>query len=391
MVGMFRYCTHCVMPNTKPDLTFDAHGVCDACHSAKLKNTVDWDAREAEFRAIVDEYKGKNGSNYDCIIPVSGGKDSHYQAYMAKKYGFNSLMINYETTARNELGRNNLENIRQFGDLIEFKKNPEVHKKMVIEGFRKVGDNEWPTHVGIFTFPVRMAVALQIPLILWGENSQLEYGGPKASRVKKVLDRRWLEEFGGLLGLRVEDMASHATGISKEQLTLWRYPSEAELRAAKIRGLFLGYYFKWDYRPQTALVQQMGFSLKEDGPVEGTYLNYENLDEETHAVHDHLKFVKFGFGRATDHASIDIRNGRITRDEGIKLVLQYDGKRPKKAIAAFLKYTGLSEAEFDSIVDSFTNKAIFMTNAAGNLKRDRHGDLVKRHQDYSIEAQMKSR
>ena len=258
----------------------------------------------------------------------SGGKDSHYQAYMAKKHGLNILMVNYEPTVRTELGRKNLENIRQFGDLIEFRKSHDIHRKMAIEGFRRVGDNEWPSHLGIFTFPVRMAVALKIPLILWGENAQLEYGGPKASRMKSNLDRRWLEEFGGLLGLRTEDMVSPATGLTRSELSLWRYPSDEELKAANIQGLFLGYYFKWDFRPQTALMQTFGFSLKEDGPVEGTYSNYENLDEEMQATHDHLNFVKFGFGRATDHACIDIRNGRITRDDGVKLVKEYDGKLP---------------------------------------------------------------
>ena len=375
------------MPNTKPDLIFDAEGVCDACYSAELKDSIDWGSREAEFRAVVEKYKGKNNGNYDCIVPVSGGKDSHYQAYTARKYGLNILMVNYEPTVRTELGRKNLENIRQFGDLIEFRKSHETHRKMAVEGLRRVGDNEWPSHVGIFTFPVRMAVALHIPLILWGENSQLEYGGPKASRMKHVLDRRWLEEFGGLLGLRVEDMASPSTGLTKEQLSLWRYPSDEELRAADIRGLFLGYFFKWDFRPQTALMQTMGFSLKK-GPVEGTYSNFENLDEEMQALHDHLKFVKFGFGRATDHACIDIRNGRITREEGVKLVKKYDGKLPRKSIAAFLKYTGMDKKEFESVIDSFTNKAIFETDAKGKFKRDTHGNLIKKYQDYSIETQL---
>jgi len=376
-----RYCKKCVMPDTKPDLSFDAEGVCDACRSAELKNTIDWKEREAQFREIIDVYKSKDSSRYDCIIPVSGGKDSTYQAYLARQYGLNPLLVHFEPTVRTELGRKNLENIRQFGDLIELKKNPEVYKKMVINGFKSVGDHEWPNHVGIFTFPVRLAVAYKIPLILWGENSQLEYGGPKAARMKDALDRRWLEEFGGLLGLRVDDMVG-IDGITKEDLLPYRYPSEEELKAAGIRGAFMGYYFKWDARPQVELVRKHGFSVKEDGPVECTYLNYENLDEATYAVHDLMKFVKFGFSRATDHACLDIRNGRITREEGVRLVKEYDGKRPKKAVAEFLKYSGLSEAEFDRVVDSFTDKALFETDADGKLKRDERGDLIKKYQEY---------
>jgi N-acetyl sugar amidotransferase len=385
--NMLRYCTKCVMPDTKPDLSFDEDGVCDACRSAALKISIDWKAREEEFKELVQKFKSKKKDAYDCIIPISGGKDSHYQAYMARKYGLNPLLVHFEPTMRTELGMKNLENIRQFGDLLEFKKNPEVYRKMSVEGFRRVGDHEWPNHVGIFTFPVRVAVAYKIPLIIWGENSQLEYGGPKAARMKNGLDRRWLEEFGGLLGLRVEDMVG-VDGITREDLVSFLYPNDEDLREAGITGVFLGYYFKWDARPQVELMQKYGFSLKAGDPVEGTYTHYENLDEATVALHDYLKFVKFGFGRTTDHVCLDIRNGRLTRAEGVKLVDKHDGKLPKVAIAAFLEYSGMSEKEFDRIVDSFTDKSLFETDKKGTLLRDRHGNLVKRYRDYSVEAQL---
>ena len=362
------------MPDTKPDLSFDGDGVCDACRSAELKKSIDWRSRETEFEELVEKFKNKDRSKYDCVIPISGGKDSHYQAYMARKYGLNPLLAHFEPTVRTELGKKNLENIRRFGDVVELRKNPEVYKKMGIEGFRRVGDHEWPNHIGIFTFPVRVAVAYKIPLIIWGENSQLEYGGPVVARMKNALDRRWLEEFGGLLGLRVEDMVG-VGGITNSDLTSYLYPTDEELATAGITGVFLGYYFKWDARPQVELMQRYGFSIKEDGPVEGTYTNYENLDEATVAVHDYLKFVKFGFGRTTDHACLDIRNGRLTREEGMSLVRKYDGKRPRTAIAAFLEYCGMTGTEFDAIVDSFTDKALFMTDENGNLLRDVDGNL----------------
>ncbi|OGG60708.1 flagellin modification protein, PseA [Candidatus Kaiserbacteria bacterium RIFCSPHIGHO2_02_FULL_49_16] len=374
------------MPDTKPDLSFDEKGVCDACLSAAAKKTINWQEREAEFKKLVERFKRKDSSNYDCIIPVSGGKDSHYQAYIARKSGLNPLLVHFEPTMRTELGLKNLENIRRFGDMLELKKNPNVYKKMVIEGFRRVGDNEWPNHIGIFTFPIRVAVAYKIPLIIWGENSQLEYGGPKASRMKNTLDRRWLEEFGGLLGLRVEDMVG-VEGISEQDLIPYQYPTDEELQVAGITGVFLGYYKKWDARSQTELMQKNGFSIKEDGLVEGTYTNYENLDEATVGVHDYLKFVKFGFGRATDHACLDIRNGRMAREEGVALVKKYDGKLPKISIADFLAYSSMSRKEFDSVMDSFTDKAIFMTDEHGSPLRDNDGNLIKKYQDYSIFTQ----
>lgn len=380
---MFRYCATCVMPNTKPDLFFDEAGVCDACRSMHLKKDIDWKVREAEFRELVTTFKNKSGSNYDCIIPISGGKDSHYQAYMARQYGLNPLLVHFEPTLRTELGLKNLQNIRQFGDVVEFRKNPTVYKKMCREAFKRVGDHEWPNHIGIFTFPIRVAVQFKIPLVIWGENSQLEYGGPKAARMKNALDRRWLEEFGGLLGLRVEDMVG-VDGITREDLISYCYPTDEQLTEVGVFGAFLGYYFKWDARPQTELMQQHGFSIKEDGPVEGTYTNYENLDDAIVAIHDYLKFVKFGFGRTTDHACLDIRNGRLSREEAVKLVEQYDGKWPKIAVGTFLKFFEMSLEEFNRVVDSFTNKAVFETNEDGSFKRDADGSLIKKYRDYTL-------
>ncbi|MBI5728762.1 MAG: N-acetyl sugar amidotransferase [Candidatus Magasanikbacteria bacterium] len=380
----FQYCRKCVMPNTKPDLFFDEHGVCDACQSAELKNTIDWDLRRREFDELIEQFRNRDASNYDCIVPVSGGKDSHYQVYIIKEiYKMNPLLISFESSSRTPLGRKNLDNIKKaFGvDLIVFEKNPVVYRKMSVEGFRKVGDEFWPNHLGIFTVPVRLALQAKIPLIIWGENSQLEYGGPKVARMKNVLNRRWLEEFGGLLGERVEDMIG-VDGIEKKDLVSYFYPSEEELTAAGITGVFLGYYFKWDARPQVDLMKEYGFSVKEDGPVEGTYTDYENLDEYFQSVHDYLKFVKFGFGRATDHACLDVRNGRMSREEAVAIVKKYDGKLPRKGIAEFVKFSGLSEQEVNQVIDSFTNKALFLTDEQGRLLRDGDGNLIKCYQEY---------
>lgn len=373
------------MPNTKPDLFFDEMRVCDACRSAESRNQVNWEERRKEFEELVEKFRNRNGSNYDCIIPVSGGKDSHYQVYVAKKlYGLNPLLVCFETNKLTSLGSKNLDNIKAaFGgtDLIFFARNPNVYKKMCLEGFRRVGDDFWTNHLGIFTVPVRLAVQMKIPLILWGENPQLEYGGPKAARMKNVLDRRWLEEFGGLLGNRTEDMVN-IEGICAENLIPYTYPSDEELKEAGITSVFLGYYFKWDARAQLEIVKRYGFSLKEDGPTEGTYVDFHSLDDNMVPIHDYLKFVKYGFGRATDHACTDIRNGFITRAEGVELVKKYEGRVPEKAKKEFLKFYGVTEEEFNRVVDSFTNKALFLTDEKGTFLRDREDKLIKRYQDY---------
>lgn len=376
-----RYCKKCVFPETKPDLSFNEEGVCSACQAAEEKNKgIDWDQRAKEFHEIIEFYrKPANETGYDCIVPVSGGKDSTYQAYFMKMVcGLNPLCVCFETTDVTELGQKNLDNLSDMGiDVIHFKKNHVAYKKMVIEGFKRVGDEMWPNHIGIFTIPVMFAVKMNIPLILWGENPQQEYGGPNLESVKsRILNRRWLEEFGGLLGNRIQDMIG-VDGITEKELTPYFYPSDEEIEKVGVTGIFLGHYFFWDARKQLEIVKQHGFAVKEDGPIEGTYTNYENLDEKLVGLHDYLKYVKYGFGRATDHAGIDIRNNRLTRDEAIKLVNQYDGKYPHFGVESFINYSGMSKKEIDAVIDSYTNPVIFATNDDGTFKRDSDGNLVR--------------
>lgn len=377
---MLKYCTKCLFPETKPDLAFNEIGVCSACLAAEEKDKgIDWLQREIEFKKIVSHYKKKNGeTGWDCIIPVSGGKDSTYQAYFMKEVcGMNPLCVCFETTFITELGRQNLDNLSKMGmDVIHFKKNNDVYKKMVIESFKLVGDEMWPNHIGIFTIPVMIAVKFNIPLIIWGENSQQEYGGPNFESVRsRILNRKWLEEFGGLLGHRIQDMIG-VNGITEKELTPYFYPSDEEIERVGVTGVFLGSYFFWDARKQLEIVKNYGFKVKEDGPTEGTYTNYENLDEKLVSLHDYLKFVKYGFGRATDHANIDIRNNRITREEGLKLVKKYDGKYPHFGVESFIEYSGMTKLEIDEIIDSFTNPILFKQDVDGNFLRDSEGNLI---------------
>ena len=378
-----RFCKKCVFPETKPDLYLNEDQICSACLSASVKRQqIDWELRKKQFFEILNKSKiPTNETGYDCVIPVSGGKDSTYQAYFIKEIcGLNPLCVCFETTAVTELGQKNLDNLSKKGiDVIHFKKNDQAYKKMVIEGFRRVGDEMWPNHLGIFTVPIRFAVNFKIPILIWGENPQLEYGSPSGYIESPILDRRWMEEYGGLLGNRIQDMIG-INGLTKRDLTPYFYPTDEEINSIGLRGLFLGHYFFWDARKQLETVQAWGFSVKEDGPVEGTYTNYENLDEKMHGLHDYLKFVKYGFGRATDHACIDIRNNRLTREEAIELVLKYDGKYPHKSVQSFIEYTGLSKQQIDTIIDSFTNPILFAKDSSGNFKRDSDGNLIKMFQ-----------
>lgn len=371
-----KFCKKCVMPSTKPDLHFDENGICDACRSQDSKNIeIDWKQRENEFLEIVK--KNKVHPDYDCIIGVSGGKDSTFQVLKILELGLNPLCICFEPTIPTKIGRENLENLNNLGvDLIHIKRNPIVYKKLSKEAFARTGDNEWQNHLGIFTTVPKMAVSFNIPLIIWGENPQIEYGGPASSKTRNVLDRQWLEEFGGLLGNRISDMVG-VDGLTKRDLSLYTYPADEEIQSVGVTGLFLGYYFKWDLREVLQKSKDNGFKTAYRA-VETTYENFENLDCYSNHVHDYLKYVKYGFGRATDNACLDIRLGYITREEAVRLVNKYDGIPPKKAIAKYIEYIGFTEEEFNKVVDSYTNKKIFERDENGNFIKDIDGSLVRK-------------
>ena len=374
------YCSRCLLPNSKPDLTFNVQGVCNACTNYEDRSHIDWSAREKEFLEIVEQYRSQNASTWDCIVPVSGGKDSTYQVLKLIELGVNPLCVTSTTCDLSEIGRANIQNIKSLGvDYVEYSPNPVVRAKLNRIGLETVGDISWPEHVGIFTIPVRAAVNHRVPLIVWGENSQNEYGGPAAATQNKTLTRAWLEEFGGLLGLRVNDL-NQAWGIEKKHLINYTYPTDAELEEVGVTGLFLGHFFEWDGLSNALISQANGFTTYSK-KVEGSMVNYENLDNHQTGIHDYFKFLKFGFGRATDIASLHIRRGRISREQGVKIVTESEGQFPweylGKSLQDILEPLDLGVAEFESICDRFTNKALFELESDGTLKKDRHKNLTK--------------
>lgn len=381
---MLKYCVNCVMPDTKPDLPFDEHGVCGACRNYEARSSLNWEEREKEVVEILNRYRIQDGSRWDCIVPVSGGKDSTYQLLKVLQLGMNPLCVTATTCHLSEIGRKNIENTKNMGvDLFEFSPNPVVRKKLNRIGLMQVGDISWPEHVGIFTIPVRAAVQFNVPLIIWGENSQNEYGGPAAAKESNILNRRWLEEFGGLLGLRVSDLVG-MDGIEDKHLIPYLYPSDEELKRVGVTGLFLGHYVPWDGYANALIAQAHGFSTW-GTTVEGSMVNYENLDNCQMGIHDYFKFLKFGFGRASDIASLHVRRGRITRKDALEIVRIHDGRFPWSYLGVSLEELlgplEISVDEFIKVCDRFTNKSLFVTNARGELVKDKTGNLTKINYD----------
>jgi N-acetyl sugar amidotransferase len=382
---MLRYCKLCLYPETKPDLQFNADGVCSACTSYRERATVDWNARRSQFLAITDRYRSRNGSNYDCIVPVSGGKDSTYQVVRVLEAGLNALAVTAATDSLSDIGRANIENLKRLGvDHIEVTPNVKLRRQLNRLCLQEVGDISWPEHVAIFTTPVRVAVQVGVPLIIWGENPQNEYGGPAASSGKNVLDRRWLEEFGGLLGFRVADLADQAK-IDRKHLIAYIYPDDADLARVGVTGLFLGHYFPWDGLTNALIAQGYGFRTL-DTNVEGSLAGYENLDNYYTGIHDYFKYLKYGFGRATDLVNNHIRRGRLSRSDGLALVRRLDGKYPwtylKRPLADVLAEIDMTIEEFNEVCDRFTNKDLFVCDNSGKPVRDSGSNLIKKTQDY---------
>jgi N-acetyl sugar amidotransferase len=381
---MLTYCKRCVMPDTKPDLHLGEEGVCNACLSYEKRKEIDWDARHAELLQVLEKYRKPGGSNWDCIVPVSGGKDSTYQVVRMLQLGLNPLCVTSTTCDLSPLGRKNIENLKHLGvDYVEISPNPLIRAKLNSIGLKQVGDISWPEHVGIFTIPVRAAVQFNVPLLVWGENSQNEYGGPAAAAENNVLNRRWLEEFGGLLGMRVTDLIG-MEGIEAKHLISYTYPSDEELARVGVTGLFLGHYVPWDGLSNTLIAQANGFHTY-DKVVEGSMVSYENLDNHQTGIHDYFKFLKFGFGRATDLACMHIRRRRLTRQDGLEAVMRLDGTFPweylGKPLEEILRPLDITVDEFINLCDKFTNKKIFKRDSSGALIKDRDGNLTKINYD----------
>lgn len=364
-----QYCKSCLYPSSKPNLLFE-DGICSACRSYDNRSEVNWVDREAEFHKILHQYR--RPGKYDCIVPASGGKDSFYQVWKLKSLGYNPLVVTASTDSLTPIGSQNLSAMRSLGvDHLEFTLNPKVRRIINRYQLINLGDISWPEHVAIWTIPVKVSVAYDIPLIIWGENGQNEYGGPASESTRNVLDRRWVEEFGGLNGFRVTDLLAY-DDIHETDLISYSYPSDAEVHKVGSTGLYLGYYFEWDGWKNSFISESFGFKTYSTA-VEGSLGSYENLDNHQTSIHDYFKYLKYGFGRATDLACNHIRRKRLSRQEGLQLVLHSDGRYPASYLGQSLEVTlreiGMTKPEFDEICDRFTNPDLFMKDSTGSFVR----------------------
>lgn len=343
-------CSKCVMPETHETMVFDEEGVCNVCRQQEYKKKkIDWEKREKEFVDLIDTYRGKY--LYDCIIPFSGGKDSTFTAYyLVKKYGLKPLIVSFDHGfMRPKTLENNDRTVRKLGvDYLKFRASWSIVKKTMMESLKRKGDFCWHCHSGIFAYPMQIAVKHNIPLILWGEPSA-EYTSYYSYDQPEEVDEKRFNRFINL-GITAEDMVGMlGSSVTLRDLEPFRYPPLKELRAVKYRSVCLGSYMPWDVKKQSELIKkELGW---QEDVVEGVQpgYGYEKVECMMQGVRDYCKYIKRGYARVTHLASIDIRNGRLTREEAIKLIEKYEGKRPA-SLDVFLRILEIDEKEFMDIV-----------------------------------------
>jgi N-acetyl sugar amidotransferase len=344
-----QYCTRCCLPETMEGITFDDFGVCTPCRSSEEKMHINWKDKQSELIEILNKFKNKN--YYDCLLPISGGKDSTFQAYILNKiYKINSLAVTHGTNWMSLTGRYNLENcINKFNlDHLFFLPNRNTINKVAKKSPELIGDACWHCHIGTQTFPMQTAVKWQIPLMIYGESIAERDG---RGSYKKILKPEEKYYYGLNVSAKVEPVKYVGNDIKYSEVQIWNYPSKQEMIESEIIYLHLGDYIFWDEQKQTEFIINQ-FAWKINNRVENTYKGYKSNECIMAGVHDYLNFIKRGVGRATLHASDDVRRGLIKRDEAINLIKEYDPQRPH-ALDYFLKITDLKEKNLeDKIIAS---------------------------------------
>ncbi len=362
-----RYCQSCILPDTRPNLFLSAEGVCSACESHRSKASIDWAGREKAFREVVEHARARS-NGYDCVIPVSGGKDSTWQVVKCLELGLKPLAVTWKTPGRTAVGARNLANLVSLGvDHIDYQISPPVERRFVYEAFKRFGSTAIPMHMALFNIPTTIAVRFRIPLIVWGENSAFEYGGTESARTGFRLDAEWLSRYGVTHGTTAADWDSPT--LSRKDLTAYFGPSKEELDAAGVNAVFMGYYFQWDPEQTRAVAAANGFRADANGPRMGLY-DYADIDDEFLSVHHWLKWYKFGFSRVHDNLSLEIRNGRISREAAIDIVRQRGDETPRGDILRLCEFLEVAPSEFLSLCEGFRNRDIWYQDAGVWKVRD---------------------
>jgi N-acetyl sugar amidotransferase len=364
-IKKMQYCCKCVYPISAVNLSITEDGICSSCKVyEKFSNIseIEWKLRKEKFEAIINEIRKKNNSDYDCVIGVSGGKDSYYQTHIiAKEYGLKPLLVTYHGNNFLPEGDYNRDRMREVfnADHLIWGPSVDVLKKLNRLAFKKMGDMNWQNHCGIFTVPIIVAVKFKIPIVIWGEVPWDISGMYSPEDFVEFSARGRLEH--GLRGYEYNDFINNSLldKISEKDMSWAKYPTDKEILEANVRGLYIGNFFKWDPNQHVKLVENNYGWKRAQKPFQRTYRDFSNLDDRyENGIHDLLKFIKFGYGRCSDHVSKDIRSGYMTREEGIKLVKKYD-HIVSDDLEYWLNYVNMKKEEFWSVANKFRDPNVW--------------------------------
>lgn len=357
-----KYCTTCVMPDTRPGISFDSAGICSACQAYKNRKRINYGERFKELESLCEQYRGMNGVHgYDCMIAVSGGKDSHYQVYLLKEVlGMNPLLVTVEDNFKmTNAGAHNIKNISEaFGcDIISMKPNIKVQKEIMKKTFEKYGKPTYFVDRYIYTYPLHMAIKFNTPLLVYGENVEYEYGGKNA--IDTFSAKAQINNGVGS-GISTSELLSET--VSLKDLNFFEAPSNEYLD--RLEPIYLSYFVEWNSFKNYEIAKKKGFhDLTHEWDRTHHVENFDQIDTPAYLVHSWMKYPKFGHASATDYAARMVRYGLLTRQEAIEMVKERDHALDPRSVREFCQFLGYSEAEFWTVVDNIYNLDLFQKNS----------------------------
>jgi N-acetyl sugar amidotransferase len=346
------------MPDTRPRIGFDEHGVCNACRNAEEKDRIDWDVRRAEFLELIEPYRSKDG-RWDCIVPWSGGKDSSSVAYRLKfDFGLNPLLVTFSPLIPNEIGMHNREAMIQLGfDHMFMRPNQRVHRRLTRRFFIERGNMKVAWDAGVNVAPVRAATAYGIPLVFYAEHGESEYGGrvlnEESTKIRDVTEviehqigddpRNWVDD-----------------EVSLNDMYAYTYPDQDEVARVGVTAMYFSYFFRWSMFDNYQLIREkVPFETHPAGRTPGTFTDFDSLDDKSDDLYYYMQYVKFGFGRAIRDACRLIQNNQMTREEGLEAARRYDGEFPEEHLDAMLDYMSMTRDELLETVDLHRNEELW--------------------------------
>jgi N-acetyl sugar amidotransferase len=356
-VENIHWCSNCLTMSTRRRIIFDARRWCNACVWTEKKKKLDWDARQVELVNLLDKHR-RNDGEFDCLVPLSGGKDGSYVAYNLKhKYGMNPLCVTVTPALPLPLGDQNLRAFVESGyNHISINPDHEAMRVLNKTGFIEMGFPYYGWLISIHTAVIRTATVFGIDLIFYGEDGEVEYGGSTETSKNPIYDVHYQKKVyleGGY------EKVLAASGLTASELNFFRFPSDDELNKHALQLTHWSYFENWDpYRNYLVAKEHCGLKEAEDSNV-GTFTNFSQNDQALYALHTYLMYLKFGFGRANQDACIEVRRGAMDREQAVNLVRLYDGHYPEEFMQQYLSYYQMTQAEFDAVLDRYANQDLF--------------------------------